>query len=145
MPTFSLPVYMLHSLHPYSHANTSLITTLLSNAHLTHSFPHHPTFIVSYPYIPSIHPIPTISTMFIFPHHTLSIPIFQFHHSAHLSYSFIISPICPRHAWIHMYISPWAVPLIFSIPISIMVPLISTCCFHCWGWCPLSQNLIRDR
>ena len=24
MPTFSLPVYMLHSLHPYSHANASL-------------------------------------------------------------------------------------------------------------------------
>ena len=112
MPTFSLPVYMLHSLHPYSHANTSLITTLLSNAHLTHSFPHHPTFIVSYPYIPSIHPIPTISAMFIFPHHTPSIPIFQFHHSAHLSYSFTISPICPPHAWIHTYISPWVVPLI---------------------------------
>ena len=63
MPTFSLPVYMLHSLHPYSHANTSLITTLLSNAHLTHSFPHHPTFIISYPYIPSNHPIPILSTV----------------------------------------------------------------------------------
>ncbi|KAL6318630.1 hypothetical protein AAG906_000708 [Vitis piasezkii] len=55
---------MLHILYPYSHAHTSLITTLLANIQLIHSFPHH------------------------VPHHP-----FSFHHLIHTkSFALIIQP-----------------------------------------------------
>ena len=54
IPIFPLPIYILHILHPYSHAHTSLITTLHSipSSHaytILSSAPHssHPTLISS--------------------------------------------------------------------------------------------------
>ena len=99
-----LPVLSMASIFFHTHFLTFIPTTHLSPCQLVyfpsnhHSFPHHSTFIISYPYILSIRPIPILSTMFIFPHHAPSIPIFQLHHSAHFSHSFTLSPICLHHA-----------------------------------------------
>ena len=59
------------------------------------SIPHHSTFITSYLCIPSIHPIPILSP----------IPIFQLHHSTHLSSYAYISMIRAANHSLKLFLS----------------------------------------